>query len=94
MKTLHEAIKLMKTTDQIPGRQTIWAHGISVRHHLLDLIKVLTNPQYSSLIKWQIPSSFQKINWQEYLYPVSTLARYALLHDMGKPLVWQQDKDG
>lgn len=49
---LNNCIQLMKTTDQIPGVQTVWQHGISVRDHVIDLMKVLTLPDYNSKIDW------------------------------------------
>jgi hypothetical protein len=52
MTKLDQAIQLMKTTDQIPGKQTVWEHGVSVRHHILDLMKVLTDPKTTSKVDW------------------------------------------
>lgn len=91
---LHTAINLMKSTDQIPGKQTVWEHGISVRSHLLDLIQTLTNPSYTPKYHWQIPPIFNQINWGQYLYDKPILARYALFHDIGKPWVVTQDEYG
>lgn len=94
MSNLNQAIALMKETDQISGKQTVWEHGISVRDHLLDLIKVLTNPEHQSTINWQIPDSFKSINWNTYLYDLPSLSRYGLFHDIGKPLVRCKDDKG
>lgn len=52
MTNLNEAINLMKTTDQIPGKQTVWEHGVSVRNHILDLMKSLTDEHYNSKVDW------------------------------------------
>lgn len=94
MNNLNEVIKAMKSTDQIPGKQSVWDHGISVREYLCDLTDTLSKEDYKSKKQWNIPEVFKDKIWLNYLYDKPTLCRYALFHDIGKPFVLQKDEKG
>lgn len=77
----------MKTMYQIPNKQTIWEHGISVSNHLQEIITKLFNNDNSAdfaVLKPLLP----------FLYDQETLNRYTIYHDIGKVLVFTKDDCG
>ena len=82
---LSTVIKGMKEVDQISGKQTVLQHGLSVRKHLNKVFKHLQG--IKSLDASFVPSWLQE--YKEYLLVdlnKKEALRYALWHDLGKPL--------
>lgn len=96
---LKKQIKLMKSTYQIPNIQTIWEHGLSVAYHYKKLIADLENiiegkPQIHNLF---IPDSMVKnarFFLQNRKVNNSTMQKYLVFHDIGKPLCIEKDSYG
>lgn len=86
----NEALTAMKTTYQIPGKETIFEHGESVKLHLLDLINLIQTG--NSSLSWQGTENLAKL--APYLFDGETLSRYALYHDIGKSVVSHKDDCG
>lgn len=90
-----ETVEAMQACEQTSG-QTIWQHGESVRDYLMDLIKFLRDPHYTSQYTWRYPQwilSHSKAIL-ELLPEDHILERYALWHDCGKPFCKTVDENG
>lgn len=77
-------IKGMKDTYQIPNKQTVLAHGISVRRHLNKIVRHLQGKEKLEgfVPSWLDKNAFFLLKDLDY----KKVARYALWHDLGKPL--------
>ncbi len=91
---MKQVIKDMKRTYQIPGKQTVWEHGVLVREYLFSLIDFLEGKEPN--LKLIYPSWV--IDYKEFLQktllPKKILSRYSLYHDCGKPYVVTKDEYG
>lgn len=90
-----EVMDAMKACEQRSG-QNIWQHGESVRDHLMDLIKFLRDPHYTSKYTWRYPQWLLSHS-KEFLASVTrdhVLEKYALWHDCGKSFCKVQDENG
>jgi HD domain len=76
----------MKSTYQIPGKQTVWEHGISVKDHTFDLVNHL---RHGTPLKyqWRLPDWILPLKDKilSRLAPDSDLYLYTVFHDCGKP---------
>lgn len=83
---MKELVEAMKSTYQIPGKQTVWEHGISVKNYTFDLINHLRNGTPLKY-QWKVPSFLymQREFIIGNLVPDSTLYLYTVFHDCGKP---------
>ena len=80
-------VQNMKKVYQIPGVQTVYDHGISVRKHLFDLIEKVQNSHPDD-------DEFKLQALLPYLYDRKTLSRYSLYHDIGKSVCFTKDEAG
>lgn len=90
---LSKVIKAMKTTEQIPGKQTVLQHGLSVRKKLDSIIKSLDKE--GALEEQWTPSWLVKYHKEikENILSTKTLRRYTLWHDLGKPFCFKKEGD-
>lgn len=78
----------MKENYQIPGKQTIWEHGLSVKSYSWDLINYI---KYGIPLKykWRLPDwiETEKKYLKKHLnrFSKQTIDMYTLYHDCGKP---------
>jgi hypothetical protein len=92
---VNQVIEDMQKCYQIPGKQTVWQHGESVRDQLMSLYDYCKDDN-------QLDAKLPKPEWLtknreligRMLYPRDVLERYALFHDLGKPYCQVQDPDG
>lgn len=80
-------VRKMKQVEQIQGIQSVYDHGVQVRHHLFNLIakvKKSTEGQDEFKLKPLLP----------YLYDIKILSRYTLYHDIGKSECFTKDEKG
>ncbi len=92
---MKELVEAMKNTYQIPGKQTVWDHGVSVKNYTFDLINHLRNGTPLKY-QWKVPSFLymQREYILDNLVPDSTLYLYTVFHDCGKPRCRQVDDQG
>lgn len=98
-KRLKEIVYNMRSTDQIPGIQSVWDHGLSVAYHyrllIADLNKIARDEDVDDSIF--IPDALRqnskfilsKINLQ-----ARVMQKYLVYHDMGKPICCSKDEFG
>lgn len=78
----------MQENDQIPGKQTIWEHGLSVKGYTWDLINYI---KYNIPLKhqWRIPPYIEEnkkfLKKELRKFSKNTIDMYTLYHDCGKP---------
>jgi hypothetical protein len=90
-----EVVEAMQACEQRSG-QNVWQHGESVKDYLMDLIRFLRDPHYTSKHTWRYPRwllSHSKA-LLEYLPSDHVLEKYALWHDCGKPFCKVVDAEG
>ncbi len=90
-----EVVEAMQGCEQRSG-QNIWEHGVSVRDHLMELLKFLRDPHYTCKYTWRFPQWLLSHSRAllELLPPDHVLEKYALWHDCGKPFCKVLDGDG
>jgi hypothetical protein len=81
-------IDSMKSTWQIPGKQTVYEHCLSVTGKALELYDYLTKGK-ALQSDWKLPPWLQEHRELivKELIPRAALIRYTQYHDCGKPLV-------
>jgi hypothetical protein len=95
LKRKFEVVDAMLECEQTSGQNMV-QHGESVRDYLLDLVKFLRDPHYTSKFQWRYPQwllSFSKA-LVDRLPSDETLEKYALWHDCGKPFCKTVDAGG
>ncbi len=83
-------INKMKTCYQIPNIQTVYDHCCDVANTYTTFITDLKHNDEGSLFK----DFYELTGLQEYIYPEKIMIRYLKYHDIGKPLVVEQDEFG
>jgi hypothetical protein len=95
LKRKFDVVDAMLECEQRSG-QNMLQHGESVRDYLMDLVKFLRDPHYTSQYQWRYPQwllSHAKA-LVDRLPPDHILEKYALWHDCGKPFCKTVDADG
>jgi hypothetical protein len=74
----------MRACQQSEG-QSVYAHGESVRDHMLQLLVYLDTGELHGA--WVLPDwlSVYRIQLKTSVMPISVIAEYTLFHDCGKP---------
>jgi hypothetical protein len=83
---IKQVISDMKKVDQIPQRQTVLSHGMSVFKYASDLLNHL---KFGTELKheWKTPEwvYVNKETLLNNLVDYKTLKHYCIFHDLGKP---------
>jgi hypothetical protein len=82
---MKHVILAVKSHFQIPGRQTVYQHGLSVFRHTLAIRAVLEGGEHEQGLKiptWLIENRAFILRR---LVDHKTLKHYCLWHDLGKP---------
>jgi len=88
---MKEVIDKMKETYQIPEKQTVYQHGVSVWSYFKDLIL-----NDASFYDWKLPDWFvdNKDFINDNLLDMEEIKRYTIFHDCGKPYCIEYDEYG